>query len=165
GIGGLLARTDNGQLNTGNSQAHSYFHCDGNGNVTMLINTQQFAMAKYLYDPFGNTLSVSGPLADANRYRFSSKPIQTVSGMYDYLYRWYVTDLQIWLNRDPIDDPGFALLGTLESADGDAPNLYWYNRNDPLNHFDHFGLNATGESSKHPFCETHCLECWNVINI
>jgi hypothetical protein len=73
GIGGLLARTDNGQLITGSSSAHAYFHCDGNGNVTMLINSQQLAVAKYLYDPYGNILSLSGPLAEVNLYRFSSK--------------------------------------------------------------------------------------------
>ena len=34
GIGGLLARTDNGQLNGSGPAAHAYYHADGNGNVT-----------------------------------------------------------------------------------------------------------------------------------
>ena len=41
------------------------FTYDSNGNITMLINAQQLPVAKYLYEPFGNTLSASGPLADA----------------------------------------------------------------------------------------------------
>src|SRR5437867_7818951 len=67
GIGGLLARMD-----AGNGQT-AYFHADGNGNVTALINSQQIIVAKYLYDPFGNTLSKAGTVADVNTYRFSSK--------------------------------------------------------------------------------------------
>src|SRR5208337_1926511 len=62
GIGGLLARSDNTQMIIGSSSAHAYYHSGGNGNVTMLINNLQLVEAKYLYDSFGNTLSLSGPL-------------------------------------------------------------------------------------------------------
>src|ERR1051326_7995528 len=78
GIGGLLALS---QLSTPNSQ-HLYYHSDGNGNVTCLIGSSQQIVAKYLYDPFSNILSLSGPLADANLYRFSGKEIHADSGMY-----------------------------------------------------------------------------------
>jgi hypothetical protein len=73
GIGGLLSMT----LNTGPGALSSnsmYYHSDGNGNVTMLINTSQYIVAKYLYDAFGNTISKSGMLADANVYHFSVLP-------------------------------------------------------------------------------------------
>jgi hypothetical protein len=36
--------------------------------------------ASYRHDPFGNTISKSGMLADANVYRFSSKEIHARSG-------------------------------------------------------------------------------------
>ena len=62
GIGGLLAYS---QLSTLNPQ-HFYYHADGNGNITALVNAQQIIVAKYLYDPYGNTLSLSGPQAGAN---------------------------------------------------------------------------------------------------
>src|SRR5882762_5752914 len=42
GIGGLLALTENIALNP----QHSYYHCDGNGNVTALVNAQQIIVAK-----------------------------------------------------------------------------------------------------------------------
>jgi RHS repeat-associated protein len=102
GIGGLLARSDNSQLILGSSSAHAYYHADGNGNVTALINNLQLIVAKYLYDPFGNTLSLSGPLASANTYRFSSKEWNDNAGLYYYLYRFYDPNLQRWPNRDPI---------------------------------------------------------------
>src|SRR5437867_3302681 len=113
GIGGLLARTDAANAQT------AYFHADGNGNVTALINSQQIIAAKYIYDPFGNTLSKSGPLADANTYRFSSKDYPANSGLYYYGYRFYDPNLQRWLNRDPIGESG-------------GINLYEFNYNSPL---------------------------------
>ena len=46
GIGGLLARTDNGVLAIGSPSAHAYYHPDANGNVTCLINSNQL---NYVY--------------------------------------------------------------------------------------------------------------------
>jgi len=102
GIGGLLARTDNGQLTAGLSSAHAYYHCDGNGNVTALVDTNGVILARYTYDPYGNILSLSGPLAAANLYRFSSKEWHPNSGLVYYGRRFYDPDLQRWMNRDPI---------------------------------------------------------------
>jgi len=83
GIGGLLARTD---LTTDPTAQPAYYHADGNGNVTMLVNSAQLVVARYLYDAFGNTLSLSGPLAFANLYRFSSKETHQNSGLVYYLF-------------------------------------------------------------------------------
>jgi RHS repeat-associated protein len=121
GIGGLLARTDHG------SQLTAYYHSDGNGNVTTMINTQQIIVARYNYDPYGNNLSKSGPLAEANSYRFSGKEYHANSGLVYYLYRFYDPNLQRWLNRDPIEESG-------------GLNLYSLSRNEPVNSIDPFGL-------------------------
>jgi hypothetical protein len=53
GIGGLLARTDNSIYNLQGAYASAYYHADGQGNVTMLINDRQIPVAKYLWDSFG----------------------------------------------------------------------------------------------------------------
>jgi RHS repeat-associated protein len=106
GIGGLLARTDSLTLSAGLSGAHAYYVADGNGNVTMLISTQQLAVAKYQYDPFGNALALSGPLAEANLYRFSSKERHENSGLAYYGYRWYSPEVQRWITRDRIEEAG-----------------------------------------------------------
>jgi len=123
----LLARTDHGQLTTGNGQPHAFYHADGIGNITELINSQQLVSARYVYDPFGNVLSKSGPLADANMYRFSSKEYHQPSGLVYYLYRFYDPNLQRWLSRDPI-------------AERQGINLYRFVRNEPTDLFDSFGL-------------------------
>ena len=100
GIGGLLAFS---QLSTTSPQRY-YYHADGNGNVTMLINSLQLPAAKYLYTAFGYALFMSGPLAEANTYRFSSKEYHTSSGLYYYGRRFYEPNLQRWVNRDPLGE-------------------------------------------------------------
>jgi RHS repeat-associated protein len=139
GIGGLLARTDLSTLNS--SLSTSYYHSDGNGNVTCLINTNSGIVAHYTYDPFGNMLAADGPLAEVNLYRFSSKEAHPNSGLVYYLYRLYDPNLQRWLNRDPLGEQGFeAVHGPRSDMDPHAPNLFRIVRNDPVNTFDPFGL-------------------------
>ncbi|HWQ90055.1 MAG TPA: RHS repeat-associated core domain-containing protein [Clostridia bacterium] len=141
GIGGMLARTDNRLTGV---DAHSYYHFDGNGNVVSMINTNGTVVARYSYDPFGNILAKSGPLADVNLYRFSSKEYHPNSGLVYYLYRYYDPNLQRWVNRDPIqEDGGF--------------NLYGYVENNSVNDIDPFGLEREcGESFND--CRKRCLE-------
>jgi RHS repeat-associated protein len=125
GIGGLLARSD--QYSSGNPTRHNYYHADGNGNITYLVNSSQGLAASYRYDPFGRTISSSGTLAAFNVYRFSSKEVHVNSGMYYYLYRFYDPNLQRWINRDPIQE-----LGGL--------NVYRFVANSPIHSHDALGL-------------------------
>jgi RHS repeat-associated protein len=115
GIGGLLARSHG--YSSGNWSTHSYYHADGNGNITYLLNAGQSMVASYKYDAYGNTLASSGSLSGANNYRFSSKerlPVQDIYGseLYYYGYRFYQPSLQRWLNRDPLGELGFELVQT-----------------------------------------------------
>jgi RHS repeat-associated protein len=131
--GRLLARTDHAIFNSQPSSpnAHAYYHADGNGNITALINGLQIIMAKYEYDPFGAILSSCGPLADANLYRFSSKEYHPNSGLVCYLYRFYDPNLQRWINRDPLSERG-------------GINLYRFVANTPVNSRDALGLAGGG---------------------
>ena len=126
GIGGLLARTD--------GSGSSYYHADGNVNVTMLVNGSGAMVAKYLYDSYGNTLGTWGTLAAANTYRYSSKEIDLKSGLYYYGYRYYQPNLQRWLNHDPIAEWG-------------GINLYEFVGNNPINWIDSLGLDITFSGS------------------
>jgi RHS repeat-associated protein len=141
GIGGLLARTG--------PNGSTCYHADGNGNITMLINWQQAIVAKYLYDAFGNVLSASGLLADANLYQFSSKEKHQNSGLVYYLYRYYDPNLQRWVNRDPFRETGFEVAISQSQtqsgriglvAERGNPNLFAFLHNRPVNDLDAFGL-------------------------
>jgi RHS repeat-associated protein len=93
---------------------------------------------KYRYDLFGNAISKSGTLADANVYRFSSKEIHVNSGMYYYGQRFYDPNLQRWLNRDPLQELG-------------GMNLYGFVGNNPLHSIDPWGYEdkpTAGEKCK-----------------
>ena len=114
GIGGLLARSHG--YSSGNWTTHNFYHADGNGNITALVDSTQALAASYRYDPFGNLISKSGSLADANVYRFSSKEFHVNSGLYYYLYRFYSPGLQRWVNRDPAGEDGGANLYTFAQS-------------------------------------------------
>jgi RHS repeat-associated protein len=173
GIGGLLARTDHALLATGAPGAHAYYHSDGNGNITALINTNQLIVARYLYDPFGNILSQSGPLALANGYRFSSKEAHDPSGLVYFGWRFYDPSLQRWLNRDPLGEQGFETLrkrrpltkhlffasGWLSTAPrprGALLEPFAYCLNNPLNVSDPFGDNP-------PDCPSVLQSLWEEL--
>ena len=102
GIGGLLARSSS--YASGNFTNHNYYHADGNGNVTYLVNSGQTMAASYRYDSFGKILSALGILSTDNTYRFSSKEVLVNSGLSYYGYRLYDPNLQKWLNKDPFGD-------------------------------------------------------------
>ena len=142
GIGGLLARTDNTLLNMPLSAAtaHAFYHCDGSGNITAMINALGISMARYEYDPYGNIVAMSGPLADANVYRFSSKEFHDASQLYHYGYRYYFPNSQRWLNRDPLS----------EASD---VNLYRFVANRPVNLTDPYGLQ----------CDMGNQELWDAV--
>ncbi len=125
GIGGLLGRSHG--YSAGNWSTHNFYHADGNGNITYLVNSSQGLAASYRYDPFGNTISSSGTLASANVYRFSSKELHVNSGLYYYGYRFYDPNTQRWLNRDPIGERG-------------GVNLYRFCFNAGINYSDPHGL-------------------------
>ncbi len=119
GIGGLLARTD--------SAGSTYYHSDGGGNITSLTDSSGAVVARYLYDPFGQLLGRWGPMAEVNRYQFSSKETDRLTGLSYYGYRFYDPSLQRWLNQDPL-------------GEGGGINLYGFVGNAPFSYVDPNGL-------------------------
>jgi len=135
GIGGLLARS---LYASGNPSSHFYYFADANGNVTYMLDGSQGMAASYRYDPFGNTISISGAWAD-NPYRFSSKEFLVNSGLYYFGYRFYDPSLQRWINKDPI-----GLRGGL--------NPMVFVRNTPVNKLDPLGLQSITPPLSGPAC-------------
>ena len=94
GIGGLLARSEHGTSASYAISRTDCYHADGNGNITALVDTNSALSASYQYDPYGNVMSSSGDLKDADVYRFSSKIFHPNSGLYYYGYRFYDPNLR-----------------------------------------------------------------------
>ncbi len=147
GIGGMLARSDHSALSA--QPVSAYYHADGNGNITCMVDEQNRAVARYIYDPFGNLASSQGPLAEDNLYRFSSKEFHPPSGLVYYLYRYYEPNLQRWANRDPLGvstvgpailENDFLIMPWESFTEYNGANLHGFCGNNPLDHFDAEGL-------------------------
>jgi len=99
GVGGLLWLTQHAGPNTGTHFA-AY---DGNGNIVALSAASDGSeTARYEYGPFGELIRVSGPFANQNPFRFSTKSTCNTTDLVLYEYRAYSPALGRWLIRDPI---------------------------------------------------------------
>jgi RHS repeat-associated protein len=127
GVGGLLEVTYHGSAIT-----NAFIAYDGNGNVSALVNAGDGTLlAGYEYGPFGEVLRATGPMAKVNPFTFGT-----------YFYDWetdksyaknrnYDPSPGRFINRDPMAEPGFELIGQsllpdndpskVNDADGDGP--------------------------------------------
>ncbi len=122
GIGGLLAMT------TSNGTSF-FYHSDGSGNVTALMDASQNVVQRRMYDAFGRTIRLTG--GSINPFWFSSQLHDEDTDYYFYKYRIYAPSLQRWLNQDPIGERG-------------GINLYEFVQNSPENRVDPFGDDIGG---------------------
>ena len=139
GVGGLLAaHTPDGD----------WFYCyDGNGNITTLVSTSDGSIqAQYDYSPFGLTVSQSGPAAEQNLYRFSTKPLDETQ-LYYYGFRYYNPTLGRWMSRDPIGEKEWC-------------TIYGYLGNSVVGRFDLFGL-----ESNQRLCNSFSVISWAVLRM
>ncbi|MCZ7640943.1 MAG: hypothetical protein M5U12_35755 [Verrucomicrobia bacterium] len=62
--------------------------------------------ARYEYGPFGEPVRVTGALAAAQPFRFSTKWTDAETGLLYYGYRYYNPTTGRWVSRDPIGEQG-----------------------------------------------------------
>jgi RHS repeat-associated protein len=126
GIGGLLARTD--------TNGSTYYHADGSGNVTALMNGMENIVGRYLYNPFGKPIAQWGPMAGVNEIRFSSMPAHLLSGIPHLPFRDLDIIVPTFLTADPIGERG-------------GIPLHGFVGNNPINNVDPLGLEGNPISS------------------
>ena len=105
GVGGLLWVT----LHTASGPAAGahFAAYDGNGNVVGLVSaTTGTETARYEYGPFAEPIRLTGPAANQNPFRFSTKRTESTTDLVLYEFRAYSPTLGRWLNRDPIEEDG-----------------------------------------------------------
>lgn len=108
-----------------NNSTYMYW-TDGNKNVLKLFDATGI-LASYSYDPFGKVATSEGLLATDNPFRFSSEYHNDITGLVEYIYRKYDSNMGRWINRDPIEEQGGA-------------NLYRITYNNSIDLFDTKGL-------------------------
>ncbi len=113
----------------------NYFH-DGNKNVSDVVDASDGTLAAhYEYAPFGAVTSATGPLAEANPFRFSSEYHDAALGCIYYNYRHYNPLDGRWTSRDPIGEEGDV-------------NIYSSFKNNSVVSYDVFGLSNQEEDCK-----------------
>jgi RHS repeat-associated protein len=100
GVGGLLSVAD--------GTAGYYPTYDGNGNVSEYLASDGTVVAHYEYDPFGRQIASASGGSKVNDFdhRFSTKPMDTTTGLYYYGYRQLNPLTGRWVSRDPIEEDG-----------------------------------------------------------
>ncbi len=119
GVGGLLSVHQSNGLS-------GYPTYDGNGSVSEYLDTAGATTAHYEYDAFGKTTVKTGTQADNFEHRFSTKSIESESGLYYYGYRYYDPQTGRWPSRDSIEEEG-------------GINLYGFVFNSPISWIDVLG--------------------------
>jgi RHS repeat-associated protein len=83
--------------------------------VAGTLNNAGDPVARFEYDPFGNLTvltELTSGLAASFPFRFSTKPLDPVTGLYYYGYRYYDPVTGRWPSRDPIgEEVGVNLYG------------------------------------------------------
>jgi RHS repeat-associated protein len=141
GVGGLLMVRDQTAIN---NQPSTHFPAyDGNGNVAALMAAASGTVsATYEYGPFSEGVRLTGPMAHANKFRFSTKYQDDESDYLYYGYRSYNPSAGRWPNRDPLNELGHRTLLAKRSSrvQSDAGNLYEFVGNNPVSQIDPLGL-------------------------
>jgi RHS repeat-associated protein len=114
---------------------------DTRGNVVALLDESGAVVESYRYDAFGNETiydargtSCKKSLVN-NPWRFSSKRVDDETGLVYFGRRYYDPALGKWLTMDPLG---------LKAG----PNLYAYVLNNPMTHFDLYGLIEESELNR-----------------
>jgi RHS repeat-associated protein len=103
GVGGLLWLT----LHTGAGPAGGTHFCayDGNGNIVALSAASDGSeTARYEYGPFGETIGVTGPAANQNPFRFSTKRTEPTTELALYEYGAFASRTGRWMSRDAVEE-------------------------------------------------------------
>ena len=143
GVGGLLYLKRNGSI-------FVPFY-DVYGNVMEYRAADGSLAAAYVYDAFGRTIAQSGPLADAFRFRYSTKSFERETGLCYYGKRFYLPYLCRWLTRDPMEEVG-------------GLDLYCFCYNASTFRVDQFGLSPYIIGEDEPIRATQLdTTTWNTI--
>ncbi|WP_183061914.1 RHS repeat domain-containing protein [Motilibacter peucedani] len=101
-----------------------YYLTDNLGSVIAMTDQNGAVVAKYGYDPAGNTRTVTGAQASNNALRFTAGYRDSVTGLYKLGYRYYDPSLGRFTQPDPT---------------GQEANAHLYGGADPVNKVDIHG--------------------------
>ena len=107
-----------------------YYITNLQGDVMYLVDGTGATVAAYEYDPFGNILSATGPMAEINPLRYRGYYYDAELEMYYLQSRYYDPMVGRFINADMLVSTGQGALGY---------NMFAYCGNDPINRYDDGG--------------------------
>jgi len=110
-----------------------YYITNLQGDVMSIVDAQGEVVAEYEYDPYGNILTATGPLADVNPLRYRGYVFDTESGLYYLQSRYYDPEMGRFINADALVSTGQGILGN---------NMFAYCGNNAINCIDSCGHDA-----------------------
>jgi RHS repeat-associated protein len=99
------------------SGATSYYHADGLGSITSLINAAGSLAQTYTFDSFGKQTASSGSLT--NPFQYTARELDSETSLYFYRARYYDPTIGRFISMDPIGFKG-------------GNNHYAFVKNNPL---------------------------------
>ncbi len=138
------------RLSTG---TYCYLH-DGLGSVVALTDSSGSVVNSYAYDPYGNTTSGSGTVA--NPFRYAGAVWDSSTGLYQMGQRFYDPTIGRFTQLDP------AAMGPCMGSPAEIGNYYAYVGGDPVNYLDQEGLKKH-RSKKHKRVTVTYYERFTVL--
>ncbi|MBR6666207.1 MAG: RHS repeat-associated core domain-containing protein [Lachnospiraceae bacterium] len=107
-----------------------YYLLNAQGDVIRMIDSTGATVASYEYDPFGNIVSATGTMAEANPLRYRGYYYDRETGFYYLNSRYYDPKLGRFINADSYVSTGQGIMGY---------NMFAYCGNNPVNRVDPTG--------------------------
>ena len=123
----------------GNTTADYYYVKNLQGDIVAICDASGAKRVEYVYDAWGNVVSVSGTLAStigqSNPYRYRGYWFDAETGLYYLLSRYYDPETGRFINEDKYLSTGKGILSC---------NAFAYGDNSPINQVDPSGNNPFG---------------------
>ncbi len=107
-----------------------YYLLNAQGDVIRMLDSTGATAASYEYDPFGNIISATGPMAEANPLRYRGYYYDRETGFYYLNSRYYDPKTGRFINADSYVSTGQGIVGY---------NMFAYCGNNPVNASDPMG--------------------------
>ncbi len=109
-----------------------YFEKNVQGDVVRILNEESNILCEYVYDAWGNVVSIEGniEIADKNPFRYRSYYYDVETGLYYVESRYYDPETGRFINADKIE----GIIWDYTNL-----NMYVYCGNDPVNYYDPSG--------------------------